>query len=1046
MHPIETYLNRYGRSLIRKQSAELLAQAGLAIMVYLLLHFLSVLIFRSMSMTWTGLLAAPCLILAALLCAIPWRWLQLNNQRKVAKYLERRFPELQLSVRSSLDFIEGKADGSDDRFQAIYLDRVRKRVASLDTREYPKHAWTRYALTALIANLVFWAVFNQSLLGKFYNPSISFGQTHLNLAEGSITIFEPEYTQIPGRTLPLKPGVFQAYPGSRVRFMVQLPPKAKALYLQNNPDEELIQPRMNEEKQATHEFVLRDKTELRFFLSEDQGGGRTEPYVFQPKLDLAPEIQLRGHTPEGPFNTLDPLIIEAEVKDDFGVKRLQAVIRWEDQEKRIDISVPPDRKKHFLTRNQWYISDFDLPDVESFTICLEATDNNPIDGPGVGESPCLTYQLESPEKKYDEFMKLARELLNAMTHTLGDNLETSFAATIDSDNLQEAEVMGRQIGSGLFNSVNLTTRLINKVRETPSLTRLDQSFLQKFRNGVSNQARQRTEINLLYTTLQFRATPSEYNKLLLQHQGEEIGIENLTYDLLMQLKMWAVLDLERKKQEIENEMDSLEELMANSENLETEELMERFNKLMDEIMKDFQEMAARISQEMERNMSEFMNMDALKLQEDMLDDLRKQIMDALREGDMEKAKKLMEQFKAQMQENMASMQQAMGQMSPEMQAMMQDMRELMGLLRELKTGEEELERNTQNLKREIDQEMGGNPAEMSAAQQKEYRKATERIHELLENLYNQLVEYKTDGMIQEVVDRVTDLRGELEREDKDPAQASQLRREINRQERMLDFLSRDGLDRLQNITLNNLEQTEKLQEYLDQNEFMLSLESGLKLESSLVNGERMSEQTPSRKLSEEMQPTETFREAREELYKILDALQNLKHDLEDQRRQFMRAQSEQRQQSLANRQAELEKMIQQFMENTEDTFDGTQIAQKLKDIELSMRNAEQKLGDAKLEGGIQYEQAALQKIGEMLEQLQQSQRPSGQPRPQFMLGQKQRQGMMGDPLIEDIYIPESQKRATKDQMKEMVRRQLKKNLPDSYGKEIRKYYEKLIDQ
>lgn len=1046
MHAINRFLNSSGQKLWRQRSARLLAQGWLIVMAYSLLYLTGILLIKSMSLTWAGLLTVPLCVLAGLLILLPYHWWLLRDQRRVAKLLETQHPELALSVRTSLDFLEGKVDNPyRTPAKDTYVDQVNRRLVGIYVGETSSHNWGRFALTLLAMNLLVWGFFREDLLNKFYNPLMSFGQTHLNLNEGSITIFEPEYTQIPGRTLPLKPGTFQAYPGSKVRFMIQLPPKTKALYLTRSGDENPIPLRINDERQASYELVLLEDTEIRYLLSQSQSSGRTEPYLFKIKRDDIPEIQLRSYTPEGILNILDPLILEAEVKDDFGVKELEAVVSWEGGEKRVPILVPFDRKQHFLSKNQWYLSELGLEEVESFKIYLEAKDNNPIDGPGIGQSQALYYELESPDKKYDEFMRLARELLNTMTHTLGDNLETQFATTIDIENLQQAESIGKQINTGLYRSLDLTNKLIGKVRETPNLTRLDQSFLYQFRNGVSGQARARGEISLLYNNIQFRRQLSTYQRLRSRHKSEETNVENLTYELLLQLKMWAILELERQNNKLKEDLENLAELLENSENLEESELMDLFNQLMDEIMKNFQQMMSSAAQQMDMSMEEFMNLDAMEMNQDQFQELREQIMEALKQGDMEKAKALMQQLKDMMESAFSSMQNAMGQMSPEMQAMMKNMRELMGLLRELKTGEEDLERQTQNLKQRLDEEMGGNHPELSPSQQ-QYRKATERIQELLTDLSDRLAELKTEDISQGIIEQITRNKDRLAEENLDEQEIQRMRKEIAMQERLLNFLSRDGLDQLQNVTLKNLERTKQMQEYLDQNEFLLSLETGFKLETKLSQGESLSERSTSREMRETADPVATYREARQELYAILDALQNMKNNIEERRRDYMRDRQEREQLGLSQKQAGLDQMIQEFMGKTQDSFEGSQISDRLEDIAMSMKNAERRLEDARLEGGIHYEQEALQKIGELMEQLQQSSNPSGMPRPmRLMLGNK-REGNMGDPLIKDFFIPESQKQISRNQMKDAIRKQLDRNLPDAYGKEIRKYYEKLMDQ
>jgi hypothetical protein len=136
-------------------------------------------------------------------------------------------------------------------------------------------------------------------------------------------------------------------------------------------------------------------------------------------------------------------------------------------------------------------------------------------------------------------------------------------------------------------------------------------------------------------------------------------------------------------------------------------------------------------------------------------------------------------------------------------------------------------------------------------------------------------------------------------------------------------------------------------------------------------------------------------------------------------------------------------MIRELMERTGESFGGSQIEDKLNEIRRSMGNAERGLGQSRLEGGLASEQEALQRIGEMMEQLQQSSQPSGGRRMPMSM---RREGQFGDPLLEDIYIPESEKKASRDKMKDEIRKRLGKNLPEAYGKEIRKYYDKLMDQ
>jgi len=1047
MHPIEVFLKARGREILVRQLGRIFAQGCAAVGIYLLAYAALVLSVKSVSLTLNGLLLVPVLLVLFQLGSAILAWWRLRGPRQVARYLEQRLPEFQLTFQSCLDFLEGRADGGDANISQAYVQQVASRVRNMKVPATSQPPWRLMALGVVAGNLLLWAFFGQALLKKYYNPDLQFGQTHLNLQEGSVTIFEPEYTQIPGRTLPLKSGTFHAFPGSLVRFMLKLPPQVDALYLSNSLSSEPVPLRLNDEGLASHEFVLKESQDITFLVGASKDGTRTQPYQFRVKVDEPPEIQLRSHTPEGLISTLDPLLMEGELKDDFGVQNLEAVITWEGGEKRLPLNVPVDRKKHFFSRNQWYLSDLDIGEADSFSIYLEAKDNNPVNGPGVGQSEVLRYELESPEKKYDEFMELARELLDTMTNTLGDNLETAYAKGIDLELLRDAEFKGKQIRRGLYQSLELTNSLIGKVRETPNVTHLDQTFLYQFRDGVSRQARSRTEMGYLYASI-FAASNAnrKYSRLLEDHVTEELGLEKLTYDLLLQLKLWAILELERDRKEMENSLDQMQDLLDNSENMDSEQLMEMFEKLMAEVMKDFQQMMQKAAQQMDMSMQEFMNQDAMEFNESDLQSMMEQIMEALKKGDTETAKKLMEKMRSQMESASQSMQNAMGEMSPEMMAMMQQMREFMGLLRELKDQEEQLARQTQDLKSKVDKEMGGNGAEMKEADEKKLEDLMQRIIDRLTNLNNKLADFKTEDLTEKVLDEINQHRVKLEQENIDPNDRRAAEADVRQLEGLLEFLNRDGLQYLKNKTTESLGKAETMSEYLEQAELMLGLESGLALEKDLTQGERLSDRTLVEEVREAAKPKEAFLDSRMDLYEILDALQNTRRMLEDQRRNHMQSQGEEAQKKLAERQGEIQQMIKDFKEKAQELMGGSPLLQKLEDIGMSMRNAERKLGESRLDGGLQFEQQAIQQIGELMEQMQQAQRPSQNGSPMQMVMQPgDMPGWNGDPT-RDIYIPESQKVVSKDAVKEAIRKQLQKNLPESYSKEIRKYYEKLMDQ
>ncbi|MCB1052303.1 MAG: hypothetical protein KDC71_17005 [Acidobacteria bacterium] len=970
-----------------------------------------------------------------------WR---LKDTRRLARKIENRYPELMLKVRSVLDFNEGKSDSQSPELVDQYADKVQNLLDhAYSGLGISRHIWATAGATLLLF-APSWLAWHSYLGLPKTTSSLVFGNTFLQLDGGSISIYEPDYTNIPGRTLALKPGGYEAYPGSRVQFSVLPQNNLKRLFFHTDKMETAQEIDRDESGGFHYEFVLMEASQLEFLVAKETDSGKTQPFVFSTKRDLPPTIELKSYTNEGAVNIFDPLMIDASVRDDFHVTQLEAVVNWEGGEKRIKLTIPNNQNKHFLSRNRWNLSDLVPEDVSHFSIYLEARDNNPVNGPGIGQSESLSYELESPDRKHDEFMEMARELLNRMTHTLGDNLDTELQAQHNEYLLREAQRLSEQIQSGLMQSQSLTSMLLNMMRQDPYITQIDQEFLQDYRNELTQAFRYRIETGSLFASVNRpQGNPAALKSLQYKHKNEETNLEQLTYELLLQLKLWALLELERNKNALEDAMESLQQMMDQQD--QSSDMEEQVRKALEQIMKEFQKMMMKAAEEMDRDMDEFMNSEALQDQKDAMKELVDQIVEAMKQGDMEKAKALMEEFRAQMQAAMEQMQSAMGQMSPEMKAMMESMREMSGLLQELKLQEEDLESKTQELRQQTDQKMGGNQG-LSPKQKEAQKKLLDNIKKLLGDLNQRLSAQQQEKMGEDLVEQINQMRAQLEDESLGLRERREIEAKVRQMENSFDMIMQDQMRLLQEVTLKSLDSAESMQEYLDHGELMPSLEMGHKLENQLISGSRFAESRLSDQLENQVKALDTFNEASDELYKILDMLQNVKQNMEQQRKDFLAQKNAKDPQQLQEQQESIRKMIESFKQAHQQNIGGSPLFQKLDDIDMVMRNASDRLGDSKLDGGIHYEQEALKRIGEMMEQMQQSQR--GQGRPMFMgmgMGSGNQDGMNGSP-VRDIPIPESQYQAREQQMREMIRRQMQKSLPDQYGKEIKKYYENLIDQ
>lgn len=968
--------------------------------------------------------------------------LRLKRPRLTAARIEQNHPHLALKVRSVLDFQSGRSDVAHSHLMDLYQDQVQQQLDQTPLfRANFKRPWQAMLLSGIFFLLAFLSCRHH--LGLLKNkPGLLFGSTLLVLDSGTLTIFEPEYTQIPGRTLPLHPGHYQMYPGSRVQITLPNQAGLGRLFMARSDAPEAVELSRSADGGFHQEFVFLSDLSFEFLLSRDGSSGRSQSFLFQGKLDAPPTIELKRFTEEGPVNLHDPLELDAELRDDFSLAQLEVIAQWDGGEKRMKLPLPGTPTPRFLSRNRWNISDLVPEEADSFTLSLEAKDNNPITGPGVSLSKVLHYELESPDRRHDEFMRLARELLDRLTHTLADNLDSPLGTAAEQAHLSQALFLAEQIQAGLMQAQGLTGTLQALLRQNPYLTQMDQDFLASFRNQLTQAYRFRMETSQLYASvMRPQGNASAYRSLQQKHSREEIRLEELTYELLLQLKLWALLEMERSKNNLEQALDSLEN-MLDQENASEQELREQVSKMLQQIMKEFNSMLAKAAQEMDRDMEEFMNAEAMESQQQMMEDLMKQIMEAMKANDKEKVKALLEEFRAQMQTAMQQMQAAMGRISPEMQAMMESMREMKGLLEELKNQEEELESASQDLRKKADQQLGGNNG-LSPRQREEQKRLLAELRRLLSELNQRLADHQVAGENAEQQQKVQELKRQAE--EGSFSHRQKLEAEIRQLEHAMDLQGQEQLRQLQEILLRSLDTTDSMQEYLDQGELMPGLETGFKLEKHLLDGENHSRQLRNPQVVQQAKPLVSFQAAQEELYRILDMLQNLKESMEQRRKDHLQKQQSPQHAQLQQRQEEIRRMIEEFRQEHGEKLAGSPLMQKMEDIDRSMRNAGGRLGDARMDSGIQYEQDALRQIGEMLEQMQQSQQGQGNPMLLGMgFGQGRQEGFQG-PMTGEVAIPESQYQARRQELREVVRKQMDRDLPEQFGKEIKQYYERLID-
>jgi len=995
-----------------------------------------------------------------------WR---MRTPHQMAAFIEQRDRSLGFQLRNTLDFqsqlqTAPSLDETSAKLETEYIHRVETHLHRVQPVVLDPHPWARIflATVGLLAILLF---FRGEKLSLIFSGSLPVHANETLFLEGSVAIFEPEYTGIPGRTLPIEKPRFEAYPGSRIRFHFENLNPRKTYQIEVTQGEERAVNALTPGEVGRFEWLLLAETSFQLQLADDPSS-HSRTLQFITREDRGPQIDLRGHTEEGEINPRNPIMIEADLSDDFGIQKLEWVIQWDTPweqkapaepnqnegassptgERRLEIHVPPAQATRFIARNQWNVSDLVPEGTETFQIHLEAVDNNPINGPGVGMSNTLHFGVQTPEKARREFMAQVRELLNVLTHGLADNLITPWSNPRDRATLVRARNLNNSIRTGLMQARDITAGIEAQLRTSSELGGMDREFFRNLRLRVSQALNIRMDVGQVFAQLQFteQIQQNDFNRIRRYHQNEELGLEDIIYDLVLQMKLWALMEMEESQENVEETLSELEELLQNSEDMETDDLKKQVDKLLNELMQQLANMFQQAAQEMDMTMQEFMNMEAMEQNQEELSDLKSQLEEALKEGDMEKAKQILEALKQTMEAMMNSMKQSMGEMSPEMMEMMEAMREMMGLVQALKEGEEQLQADTQRLRQEMDKQIEDQMPAVSEEMKQSLQEIIERILAILDGMNRELTAKDLDTWMKPLLDRMAELslKGQ-----ENPIGAEE-RRELRQLRQSIRFLTSNGMDRILELILNSVEDTKELGEFLDQESFYEALRQAQMLRTSFFRGKTSAKADLPPSMNEEVGLERGFAQAEEELMKIIEFLENLQ-DMRDQLRQMaLQKQAKGQSQELSERQDQLEQMIPEFFEKYGKALERMPMMDMLKSVQQDMGRAEDRLAQNSLNQGLRYEQEALRKLGELQEQMQQMQPGQGSPMmpmPMPMMPNQNQMGHRGDPTG-DIFIPDAERKARKSHLKDQILKKMQESLPQSHSKDIRKYYERLVDQ
>lgn len=939
------------------------------------------------------------------------------------------------------------------------------------------------------------------------------GQMPSVVSDISVTYNYPLYTGLPSRRVPVSDGTLSGLPGTRVEIsaLVKATERQRLqspalVFLPENPSEAATSEAADTEPseplpgpvalsydaetyRVTGAFVI--KSAMRYEFRLDAGSSApSRAYHMLVEEDRFPDLSWIDPTQDLSLDAGEPLSIQWKAGDDFGLGRLNLV--WERvsgqgaglDEQRVSVrefkpGVDDDVDGHTVD-----LKALGLGAGDRVEVYLEASDNDDVSGPKWTQTPRILITIQSEAEKRKALAELVEALLESALRTLAADLVGPVSKSSDYVDLlrRHESVEGPYqetltlFGSALSQLAEMpemdlltVTTLVNLAEETREV----RGKLMRLVDPLLSQAQQIDEDPNAQSR---RKLPDRERAALAapnQAQTRQLEKDAIQLDALRRkLNMDNLLDEGR---ELREQQEDLQDLMdALQKNPDDEDLSRKMAELVAAIDRKMAEMMQKLAELTKSLPDDFINSDAFKeanLAEGQ--DLMKEMQEALKSGDLQKALEKAEAMMAAMDEMMAAMEEAASQFRDKTgNELERKFNEMMDKLEELRKDQSDLAASSEEVKRKAQQKAMENATEDQEDFWTKQIRRVEEIQAALETGTRELVETPEFQEYLDLQNKMQLLNETLQYRESLP---SDQRPDLEALVRERTETIRQVSQRTAEGSVNDFfygqrdwysEKYELLRKLLAARDALGSLEaaqdalgrmgqaeSGVNnLQASLPSGKRYGRLAgrlqQGRGLNEKI--VEDLRNLHEQLAKNLSPEQKQMMEMLAQRQDQVRKDTDQLKQ-------EMEKMREQVPMISSGTCD------KLGGAGESMREAQGGMNAHNPASGAQHGRSAEQKLSEALGDLQQMMQGGGQPGGEqagqpgqnpgmpmpfgFMpmpggMGQQGpmggRQGVARDNvrIVEDFKSPEEFRKALQEAMKEAS--------PKAYEDLNKDYYKELV--
>lgn len=515
----------------------------------------------------------------------------------------------------------------------------------------------------------------------------------------ALTYLYPAHTGLPPKTVEGTNGEINAPAGTQVRIETRADRDVAKAFI--DVDGASL-PMEVKGRQLTGTLLVQKSGTYRFrFADERSRNLAVGPDIpITAALDGAPSIDILAPVAELVVTERDPVEIQYEAADDFGVKRVEIVFQVGGaDEQTLPMNTFGEPRRRADGTWTWELVGLKLRPGDVVTYYLRATDNDAVGGAKQGQSRTQSLKVFSEAEHRRELIAKVEEAWEGMVLALGDRitpragpLAVQGAARVEAGAPADEQVL--QVGSALSDVAGELRKDDKAPQElTAALINISQNLLDKSRVTRSMRARARTAgaAHLAHLDRAEFAEQEELEKSVLYLEAL------LDRQRILQIEEIAQ-EMAASRRELANLMEQYREAPSDAAKAEITRELQRLKERMNELMRRMAELSKGIN-------DEHLNaeaMQALAQERDLMGGLD-EIEKLLGEGKIDEAMAKLQELGMQMDEMAKSLSEAADKQAendPALRELAKDLQAYEQQLEQLRQDQQQLADATEKLKRE----------------------------------------------------------------------------------------------------------------------------------------------------------------------------------------------------------------------------------------------------------------------------------------------------------------------------------------------------------